>query len=130
MGPSPSVSECQGSWPVQAQYLPIEISLWHTWVRCAVAVIISGFCGCRWLHAERPLLLATKQIGRCRLVINAARRDAEVLSLFAALINKLKQRMEAEVPQIFEAVFECTLQMITKNFEVCHAIAAASLLLC
>ncbi|KAK9862358.1 hypothetical protein WJX84_007629 [Apatococcus fuscideae] len=44
-------------------------------------------------------------------------RDAEVLSLFAALINKLKQRMEAEVPQIFEAVFECTLQMITKNFE-------------
>lgn len=45
-------------------------------------------------------------------------RDAEVLSLFSALINKLKQRMESEVPQIFEAVFECTLQMITKNFEV------------
>ncbi len=45
-------------------------------------------------------------------------RDAEVLSLFAALINKLKQKMESDVPQIFEAVFECTLQMITKNFEV------------
>ena len=45
-------------------------------------------------------------------------RDAEVLSLFSALINKLKQRMESEVPQIFEAVFECTLQMITRNFEV------------
>ncbi|KAK9807779.1 hypothetical protein WJX72_008954 [[Myrmecia] bisecta] len=44
-------------------------------------------------------------------------RDAEVLSLFAAIINKLKEQMEAEVPRIFEAVFECTLQMITKNFE-------------
>ena len=63
MGPSPSVSECQGSWPVQAQYLPIEISLW--WVRWVVAVIIGGFCDCRWLHADRPLLLATKQMGTC-----------------------------------------------------------------
>jgi CRM1 C terminal len=46
------------------------------------------------------------------------RREAEVLSLFAAIINKLKGNMETEVPRIFEAVFECTLQMITKNFEV------------
>ena len=45
-------------------------------------------------------------------------RDAEVLSLFAAIINKLSGKMEAEVPRIFEAVFECTLQMITRNFEV------------
>ena len=45
-------------------------------------------------------------------------RDAEVLSLFAAIINKLKERMVAEVPKIFEAVFQVTLQMITKNFEV------------
>ena len=47
-----------------------------------------------------------------------ARRDAEVLSLFAAIISKLREAMGAEVPRIFEAVFECTLQMITKNFEV------------
>ena len=45
-------------------------------------------------------------------------RDAEVLSLFAAIINKLASKMQAEVPRIFEAVFECTLQMITVNFEV------------
>ena len=44
-------------------------------------------------------------------------RDAEVLSLFAAIISKLREAMGAEVPRIFEAVFECTLQMITKNFE-------------
>jgi len=47
-------------------------------------------------------------------------RDAEVLSLFAAIINKLKERMAKEVPTIFEAVFQVTLQMITKNFEVCN----------
>lgn len=46
-------------------------------------------------------------------------RDPEVLSLFAVIINKLKDKMEPQVPRIFEAVFECTLQMITKNFEVC-----------
>lgn len=46
-------------------------------------------------------------------------RDAEVLSVFATVINKLKEAMEPEVPRIFESCFECTLQMITKNFEVC-----------
>lgn len=45
-------------------------------------------------------------------------RDAEVLSLFAAIINKLREKVQKEVPRIFEAVFECTLTMITKNFEV------------
>ena len=51
---------------------------------------------------------------RCLFV----RRDAEVLSLFAAIINKLKDRMQKEVPKIFEAVFQVTLQMITKDFSV------------
>lgn len=44
-------------------------------------------------------------------------RDAEVLSLYAAIINKVEGAMIDEVPKIFEAVFECTLQMITVNFE-------------
>ena len=44
-------------------------------------------------------------------------RDAEVLSLYAAIINKVEGAMMDEVPKIFEAVFECTLQMITVNFE-------------
>ena len=44
-------------------------------------------------------------------------RDAEVLSLFAAIINKVETAMTDEIPKIFDAVFECTLNMITKNFE-------------
>ncbi|CAK9231678.1 unnamed protein product [Sphagnum troendelagicum] len=44
-------------------------------------------------------------------------RESEVLSLFATIINKLKGAMLEDVPQIFEAVFACTLEMITKNFE-------------
>ncbi|GMH35437.1 hypothetical protein BSKO_03305 [Bryopsis sp. KO-2023] len=44
-------------------------------------------------------------------------RDPEVLSLFATIIRKLQSHMADEVPRVFEAVFECTLNMITKNFE-------------
>lgn len=53
------------------------------------------------------------------------RRDAEVLSLFATIINKLQAAMEKEVPRIFEAVFEVTLDMITKNFEVSTSLHVA-----
>ena len=38
--------------------------------------------------------------------------------MFAAIISKLREAMADKVPVIFEAVFECTLHMITKNFEV------------
>ena len=38
--------------------------------------------------------------------------------MWAVIIGRLRGRMEAEVPAIFGAVFECTLQMITRNFEV------------
>ncbi|KAL4303824.1 hypothetical protein GQ457_10G014980 [Hibiscus cannabinus] len=44
-------------------------------------------------------------------------RESEVLSLFATIINKYKATMMDDVPHIFEAVFQCTLEMITKNFE-------------
>ncbi|XP_020230039.1 protein EXPORTIN 1A isoform X1 [Cajanus cajan] len=44
-------------------------------------------------------------------------RESEVLSLFATIINKYKAAMVDDVPRIFEAVFQCTLEMITKNFE-------------
>ncbi|KAL0403306.1 UNVERIFIED_CONTAM: protein EXPORTIN 1A [Sesamum radiatum] len=44
-------------------------------------------------------------------------RESEVLSLFATIINKYKATMIEDVPRIFEAVFQCTLEMITKNFE-------------
>eukprot|EP00882_Tetradesmus_deserticola_P001199 GHRQ01001297.1.p1 GENE.GHRQ01001297.1~~GHRQ01001297.1.p1 ORF type:complete len:1084 (+),score=646.45 GHRQ01001297.1:232-3483(+) len=44
-------------------------------------------------------------------------REAEVLSLFAAIVRKLKALMEPEVPKVLSAVFEPTLGMITANFE-------------
>ncbi|KAL6541435.1 Exportin-1 [Orobanche gracilis] len=44
-------------------------------------------------------------------------RESEVLSLFATIINKYKGAMIEDIPRIFEAVFQCTLEMITTNFE-------------
>eukprot|EP00241_Pyramimonas_parkeae_P000677 CAMPEP_0114249878 /NCGR_PEP_ID=MMETSP0058-20121206/14395_1 /TAXON_ID=36894 /ORGANISM="Pyramimonas parkeae, CCMP726" /LENGTH=1067 /DNA_ID=CAMNT_0001363489 /DNA_START=188 /DNA_END=3391 /DNA_ORIENTATION=+ len=44
-------------------------------------------------------------------------RDPEVLSLFAAIFNKVQGKLSDEVPRVFDAVFQCTLQMITRNFE-------------
>lgn len=44
-------------------------------------------------------------------------RDSEVLSLFAMIIRKVGSEMETEVHRVFESVFECTLAMITRNFE-------------
>ncbi|KAF5749342.1 protein EXPORTIN 1A [Tripterygium wilfordii] len=44
-------------------------------------------------------------------------RESEVLSLFATIINKYKGTMTDDVSRIFEAIFQCTLEMITKNFE-------------
>ena len=44
-------------------------------------------------------------------------RDPEVLSLFSTVVEKLKSHILGDVPRIMEAIFECTLQMITVNFE-------------
>lgn len=58
------------------------------------------------------------RVARCGLCVACACcSDAEVLSLMAAIINKLRNLMEPEVPRVFEAVFEVTLTMITRNFE-------------
>lgn len=43
-------------------------------------------------------------------------RDAEVLKAMAAIITKLAGLMEDQVPTIMENVFECTLEMINKDF--------------
>jgi CRM1 C terminal len=37
--------------------------------------------------------------------------------LFATVVEKLKSNVVDDVPRILEAVFECTLTMITVNFE-------------
>ncbi|CAM9406172.1 unnamed protein product, partial [Ectocarpus sp. 4 AP-2014] len=47
----------------------------------------------------------------------AGARDPEVLSLFSQAIEKLGDAVQQYVPRIMEAVFECTLLMITRNFE-------------
>ncbi|CAH8336370.1 unnamed protein product [Eruca vesicaria subsp. sativa] len=44
-------------------------------------------------------------------------RESEVLSLFVTIIHQYKVAMQDDVPRIFEFVFPCTLEMITKNFE-------------
>jgi len=47
----------------------------------------------------------------------AGARDPEVLTLFATVVEKLKNNVVDDVPRVMEAVFECTIEMITKNFE-------------
>lgn len=47
----------------------------------------------------------------------AEAREAEVLSAMATIVNKLEQSITKEVPKIFDAVFECTLAMINRDFE-------------
>ena len=44
-------------------------------------------------------------------------REPEVLSTMATVVNKLKGTITPEIPKIFDAVFECTLDMINKDFE-------------
>ncbi|XP_055376671.1 exportin-1 [Condylostylus longicornis] len=44
-------------------------------------------------------------------------REPKVLSTMAVIVNKLRNFITPEVPKIFDAVFECTLDMINKNFE-------------
>ena len=44
-------------------------------------------------------------------------REPEVLSAMAGIVNKLQNHITGEVPKIFDAVFECTLNMINKDFE-------------
>ncbi|XP_051559472.1 exportin-1-like [Myxocyprinus asiaticus] len=46
-----------------------------------------------------------------------AAREPEVLSTMATIVNKLGSHITGEIPKIFDAVFECTLEMINKNFE-------------
>nr|CAG4640611.1 EOG090X00LI [Eulimnadia texana] len=46
-----------------------------------------------------------------------ATREPEVLSTMATIVNKLEAHITPHVPKIFDAVFQCTLDMINKNFE-------------
>ncbi|KAG7285283.1 hypothetical protein NEMBOFW57_009904 [Staphylotrichum longicolle] len=61
-----------------------------------------------------PQLLDSVLVDYNRNVANA--RDAEVLKAMTAMITKLSGLMEDQVPVIMENVFECTLDMINKDF--------------
>ncbi|XP_054715848.1 exportin-1-like [Uloborus diversus] len=47
----------------------------------------------------------------------ASAREPEVLSTMATIVNRLEAHITPEIPKIFDAVFECTLDMINKDFE-------------
>ncbi|CAI4231357.1 unnamed protein product [Auanema sp. JU1783] len=46
-----------------------------------------------------------------------AAREPKVLSLLSIIIAQLKDNISSEVPKILGAVFECTLEMINKDFQ-------------
>ena len=62
-----------------------------------------------------PLLDAVLLDYKMTLVPSA--REPEVLSTMAAIVNKLESHITPHIPKIFDAVFECTLNMINKDFE-------------
>lgn len=66
----------------------------------------------QWLRHTCYILLISLQ----RTGVPSA-REPEVLSTMATIVNKLESHITLQVPQIFDAVFECTLSMINKDFE-------------
>jgi len=63
-----------------------------------------------------PPLLDAVLLDYQRCAVPAA-REPEVLSTMATTVNKLKGTITPQIPKIFDAVFECTLDMINKDFE-------------
>ena len=47
----------------------------------------------------------------------AAAREPEVLSTMATIVDRLGSLITPQIPKILDAVFQCTLEMINKNFE-------------
>ncbi|KKY28632.1 putative exportin [Phaeomoniella chlamydospora] len=61
-----------------------------------------------------PPLLDAILVDYARNVPDA--REAEVLNVMTTIIHKLHNMMEDKVPAIMDSVFECTLEMINKDF--------------
>ncbi|PNF37319.1 Exportin-1 [Cryptotermes secundus] len=68
------------------------------------------------LESFIPPLLDAVLIDYQRTSVPSA-REPEVLSAMGTIVNKLGSHITSEVPKIFDAVFECTLEMINKDFE-------------
>ena len=60
-----------------------------------------------------PPLLDAVLLDYQRCTVPAA-REPEVLSTMSTTVNKLKTTITPQIPKIFDAVFECTLNMINK----------------
>ena len=60
-----------------------------------------------------PPLLDAVLLDYQRCTVPSA-REPEVLSTMATTVNKLKGTITSEIPKIFDALFECTLDMINK----------------
>lgn len=60
-----------------------------------------------------PPLLDAVLLDYQRCAVPSA-REPEVLSTMATTVNKLKGTITTEIPKIFDALFECTLDMINK----------------
>merc|ERR1719431_2012205 len=85
------------------------LKLISEWVNCTddPQIVMTSFL---------PPLLEAVLLDYQRTKVPAA-RDAEVMSTMATFVNTLKTSIESHVPQIFDALFECTLSMINKDFE-------------
>ncbi|XP_054260952.1 exportin-1 [Macrosteles quadrilineatus] len=68
------------------------------------------------LESFIPPLLDAVLMDYNRCTVPAA-REPEVLLAMSTIVNKLEGHITSEVPKIFDAVFECTLEMINKDFE-------------
>ncbi|GBO13973.1 Exportin-1, partial [Araneus ventricosus] len=63
-----------------------------------------------------PPLLDAVLLDYQRCTVPSA-REPEVLSTMATIVNRLEGHITPEIPKIFDHVFECTLDMINKDFE-------------
>lgn len=63
-----------------------------------------------------PPLLDAVLLDYQRCTVPAA-REPEVLSTMATIVGRLQMYITPEIPKIFSAIFECTLDMINKDFE-------------
>ncbi|KAG1667326.1 Exportin-1 [Nymphon striatum] len=63
-----------------------------------------------------PHLLDTVLLDYKRTKVPSA-REPEVLSTISTIVSRLKNYITPEIPKIFDALFECTLEMINKDFE-------------
>ncbi|KAM9859239.1 exportin-1-like [Aulostomus maculatus] len=82
--------------------------------------LISGWVSC----SDNPQVVANKFVPPLLDAVLLdyqknvpAARDPEVLCTIATIVNRLGDHISGQIPQIFDAVFDCTWNMINKDFE-------------